>query len=135
MVLIRLVGDRLVARFGRRAIVRFGGGCAARRLRHRHPGHDLPLLLLGWALVGLGVGMIAPQVYAVAGHIGGGRILAVVVTFGYAAFLAGPAIVGFLVNRLGLHHTMAVPAILCAGIIGLAATMPKTDADLATRNH
>jgi hypothetical protein len=52
----------------------------------------------------------------------------VVVTFGDAAFLAHPAIVGFLVNHLGLHHTMAVPAILCAGIIGLAATMPKNDA-------
>lgn len=135
MVLIRLVGDRLVARFGRRAIVRFGGGCAAVGYGTVTLVHDLPLLLLGWALVGLGVGMIAPQVYAVAGHIGGGRILAVVVTFGYAAFLAGPAIVGFLVNRLGLHHTMAVPAILCAGIIGLAATLPKNDADLATRNH
>ena len=135
MVLIRLVGDRLVARFGRRAIVRFGGGCAAVGYGTVTLVHDLPLLLLGWALVGLGVGMIAPQVYAVAGPIGGGRILAVVVTFGYAAFLAGPAIVGFLVSRLGLHHTMAVPAILCAGIIGLAATLPKNDADLATRNH
>ena len=135
MVLIRLVGDRLVARFGRRAVVRFGGGCAAVGYGTVTLVSGLPLLLVGWALVGLGVGMIAPQVYAVAGHIGGGRVLAVVVTFGYAAFLAGPAIIGFLVNHLGLHHTMAVPAILCAGIVGLAATLPKNDADLATRNH
>ena len=75
--------------------------------------------------------MIAPQVYAVAGHIGGGRVLAVVVSFGYAAFLAGPAVIGFLVAQFGLHHAMAVPAVLCAGIVGLAATMPKNDADLS----
>ena len=56
-------------------------------------------------------------------------MLAVVVTFGYAAFLAGPAVVGFLVTQLGLHHAMAVPAVLCAGIVGLAATRPKNDAD------
>jgi MFS family permease len=132
MVLIRLAGDRLVARFGRRAVVRFGGICAAIGYGTVTLVSGLPLLLVGWALVGLGVGMIAPQVYAVAGHIGGGRVLAVVVTFGYAAFLLGPAAVGFLVNHLGLHHAMAVPAVLCAGIVGLAATMPKNDADLST---
>ena len=132
MVIIRLLGDRLVARFGRRAVVRFGGACAALGYGTVTLVSGLPLLLIGWALVGLGVGMIAPQVYAVAGHIGGGRVLAVVVTFGYAAFLAGPAVVGFLVNQLGLHHAMAVPAVLCAGIVGLAATMPKNDADLST---
>ncbi|MFP5282170.1 MAG: hypothetical protein ACLGIF_01815 [Actinomycetes bacterium] len=65
-----------------------------------------------------------------AGHIGGGRVLAVVVTFGYAAFLMGPALVGFLVNHLGIHHAMAVPAVLCVGIVALAATMPRSDADL-----
>lgn len=130
MVIIRLLGDRLVARFGRRAVVRFGAICAALGYGTVTLVSGLPLLLSGWALVGLGVGMIAPQVYAVAGHIGGGRVLAVVVTFGYAAFLAGPAVVGFLVNQLGLHHAMAVPAVLCAGIVGLAATMPKDDADL-----
>jgi MFS family permease len=131
MVIIRLLGDRLVARFGRRAVVRFGAICAALGYGTVTLVSGLPLLLIGWALVGLGVGMIAPQVYAVAGHIGGGRVLAVVVTFGYAAFLAGPAVVGFLVNQLGLHHAMAVPAVLCAGIVGLAATMPKDDADLS----
>lgn len=130
MVLIRLLGDRLVARFGRRNVVRFGGVCAAIGYAGVTLVSGLPLLLLGWALVGLGVGMIAPQVYAVAGHIGGGRVLAVVVTFGYAAFLTGPAVIGFLVNHLGMHHAMAVPALLCAGIVALAAVMPKTDADL-----
>jgi MFS family permease len=132
IVLIRLLGDRLVARFGRRSVVRFGGLCSAIGYGTVTLVSGLPLLLVGWALVGLGVGMIAPQVYAVAGHIGGGRVLAVVVTFGYAAFLAGPAIVGFLVSQFGLHHAMAVPAVLCAGIVGLAATMPKNDADLTT---
>jgi MFS family permease len=135
MVLIRLLGDRLVARFGRRAVVRFGGACAAVGYLTVTLVSGLPFLLIGWALVGFGVGMIAPQVYASAGHIGGGRVLAVVVTFGYAAFLCGPAVVGFLINHLGIHHTMIVPAALCAGIVGLAAVMPKTDADLAPASH
>lgn len=130
MVVIRLLGDRLVSRFGRRTVVRFGAACAAVGYGTVTLVGSLPLLLAGWALVGLGVGMIAPQVYAVAGHIGGGRVLAVVVTFGYAAFLAGPAVIGFLVSHLGLHHTMAVPAALCVAIVGLAATMPKSDEDL-----
>lgn len=73
MVVIRMVGDRFVARFGRRNVVRFGGICAA---------------------------------------------------LGYAA------IVGYLVRHLGIHHTMAVPALLCAGIVALALTLPKTDQDL-----
>lgn len=130
MVVIRLLGDRLVARYGRRSVVRFGGICAALGYGMVTVVSTLPLLVVGWALVGFGVGMIAPQVYAVAGHLGGGRVLAVVVTFGYAAFLMGPAVVGFLVRHLGIHHAMAVPALLCAGIIALAATMPRTDADL-----
>lgn len=134
MVVIRLIGDRLVTRFGRRAVVRFGGACAAIGYLTVTLVSALPLLVIGWALVGFGVGMIAPQVYAVAGHIGGGRVLAVVVTFGYAAFLVGPAIIGFLVRTLGIHQAMAVPAVLCAGIVGLAAVMPKSDEDLATRD-
>ena len=130
MVVIRLVGDHAVARFGRRNVVRFGALCAALGYGTVTLVDSLPLLLLGWALVGFGVGMIAPQVYAVAGHIGGGRVLAVVVTFGYAAFLMGPAVVGFAVEQVGIQDAMALPALLCAGIIGLAVTMPKSDDDL-----
>lgn len=132
MVVIRLFGDRLVARFGRRAVVRFGGASAAVGYAIVTLVSGLAPLVVGWSLVGLGVGMIAPQVYAVAGHLGGGRVLAVVVTFGYAAFLVGPAVVGFLVSHLGIHHAMAVPAVLCLGIVALAATMPRQDDDLGS---
>jgi MFS family permease len=131
MIVIRLLGDRLVARFGRRAVVCCGGLCAAAGYTMVTVVSSMPLLLCGWALVGLGVGMIAPQVYAVAGHVGGGRVLAVVVTFGYAAALMGPAAIGFLVNHLGLHHAMVGPAVLCAVLAVLAVLMPRTDDDLA----
>ncbi|KRF24379.1 MFS transporter [Phycicoccus sp. Soil803] len=129
MVLIRLVGDRLVERFGRGAVVRFGGGCAGVGYLAVTLVSGLAPLIIGWLLVGLGVGMIAPQVYAVAGHAGGGRVLAIVVTFGYAAFLVGPAVMGFFVSRIGLHHAMVVPALLCMGIVGLAGVMPRGDSE------
>lgn len=131
MVVIRLVGDRLVARFGRRAVVRFGGACAALGYFVTAFATPLPALLLGWALVGFGVGMIAPQVYAVAGQAGGGRVLAVVVTFGYATFLCGPAVIGFLVGAFGVQHAMLLPAILLAALPFIAKVMPAQDAATA----
>jgi MFS family permease len=125
MVLIRLCGDRAVAAFGRQRVVQFGGTVALLGYVVVVTTHPLPLLLVGWSLVGLGVGMIAPQVYAVAGHVGGGRMLAVVVTFGYAAFLVGPAIVGTLVSWLGVQHAMILPLVLCGGLVALSRVMPK----------
>ena len=124
MVLIRLLGDGLVNRFGHRAVVRFGGASAAIGYLVVTLVTPLPLLVLGWALVGLGVGMIAPQVYSAAGHLGGGRVLAVVVTFGYASFLGGPGLIGFGVAHVGVQHTMALPAVLSLGIVASAWLMP-----------
>ncbi len=124
MVLIRLIGDRLVERFGRRAIVRFGGLCAALGFAMTGLTQPLPMLLAGWALVGFGVGMIAPQVYAIAGHLGGGRVLAVVVTFGYATFLAGPAVIGGLIGAVGIQHAMLVPGVMCLVLAALSLGMP-----------
>lgn len=124
MVVIRLLGDFLVARFGRRAVTMFGGACSALGYLLVAVGSGLPILLLGWSLVGLGIGMIAPQVYAVAGHTAGGRGLAVVVTFGYATFLMAPALIGWLVGTIGIQKTMFVPALLLSGLLLVARIMP-----------
>ena len=125
MVVIRLLGDALVHRFGRPAIVRFGGGCAGMGYAVLALATPLPVLLIGWMLVGLGVGMIAPQVYAVAGHRAGPRGLAVVVTFGYAAFLAGPAVMGALISAVGIQPAMLAPGAMCLALIVLARRMPR----------
>ena len=127
MVLIRLFGDRAVAAFGRANVVRFGGLVAAAGYLVVLLGQPLPVLLMGWALVGLGVGMIAPQVYAVAGHAGGGRMLAIVVTFGYGAFLIGPAIIGALSRQIGIGDAMAFPLVLTVVLVALSPLLSRPD--------
>jgi len=129
MVIIRLCGDRAVAAFGRRNVVRFGGLVALAGYVVVVTLEPLPVLLAGWALVGLGVGMIAPQVYAVAGHSGGGRMLAIVVTFGYAAFLIGPGVIGGLVSWVGVQHAMILPLVLSGVIVALARVLPAHELD------
>ena len=126
MILIRLLGDRAVASFGRVNVVRFGGLVAAGGYLVTLVGLSLPVLLIGWALVGLGVGLIAPQVYAVAGHAGGGRMLAIVVTFGYGAFLIGPAIVGALIRAVGIRNAMAFPLVLSLVLVALSRVLSRS---------
>ena len=127
MVLIRLFGDRAVAAFGRANVVRFGGLVASAGYLVVLLGQPLPVLRVGWALVGLGVGMIAPQVYAVAGHAGGGRMLAIVVTFGYGAFLIGPAIIGALSTQVGIRHAMAFPLVLTVALVALSGALSRSE--------
>jgi hypothetical protein len=123
MVLIRLPGDRAVAAFGRVNVVRLGGLVAATGYLVRLTSQMLPVLLVGWALVGAGVAMVAPQVYAVAGHAGGARMLAVVVTFGYGAFLIGPAMIGALIGQVGIRHAMVLPLVLSVVLVALSGVL------------
>ena len=124
MVVIRLCGDYVVERLGRAFVVRTGSACALVGYLFTVFGSGLAVILVGWCLVGLGVGLIAPQIYGLAGHVGGGRGLAVVVSFGYAAFLIGPAIIGFVVSHSSLQRAMLVPVVTAVGLIVMSARLP-----------
>jgi MFS family permease len=126
---IRLCGDFVVERVGRAFVVRTGSACALVGYLLTVLGSSLAVILVGWCLVGLGVGLIAPQIYGLAGHVGGGRGLAVVVSFGYAAFLVGPAIIGFVVAHSGLQRAMLVPVVTAVGLIVMSARLPADPAE------
>ena len=124
MVAMRLAGDWAVARFGHRPVVWFGAVASAIGYAITVVASPVPVLLVGWAFVGFGVAMIAPQVYATSGYLGGGRMLAVVVTFGYAAFLAGPAVLGWLVHTFGVQRAMLLPFALSFVLVVITRWMP-----------
>ena len=124
MVVIRLFGDTVVERVGRVAVVRFGAVCALIGYGLTAFTSGLAVILVGWCLVGLGVGLLAPQIYGLAGHIGGARGLGFVVSFGYAAFLVGPALIGFVAAHTDLQRAMLVPVVTAVGLIVLSARLP-----------
>jgi len=128
MVVIRVFGDSVVEWLGRATVVRGGSACALLGYLLTAFASGLPLILAGWCLVGFGVGLIAPQIYGLAGHVGGGRGLALVVSFGYAAFLVGPALIGFVASHAGhghgLQRAMLIPVVTAVGLILMSARLP-----------
>src|SRR5699024_5325571 len=84
----------------------------------------LPLLLLGWCIVGAGVALVAPQIYGLAGQNGGGRTLSVVVTTGYTAMLISPGVMGSLVHHFGIQDALLFPLVLGICLSALSIVMP-----------
>jgi MFS family permease len=81
-----------------------------------------PLILTGFALVGLGTANAVPTQFGVAGRLKGhraGASLATVATMGYFGFLAGPPTIGFIASWFGLPKAFAL--VIGAGIV--TATM------------
>lgn len=135
MVAIRLVGDHLVERFGHRRVVGAGSATAVAGYVFAVLATQLPLVLVGWSLVGLGVGMIAPQIYGTAGNLGGGRVMGVVVGFGYTAFLTGPALIGTVADHAGIARAMLVPLTTGVALVVMARWMPRVGHQPAAPPH
>lgn len=125
MVTIRLCGDAAVHRLGRRAVVRSGAAVAALGYLICVLASPLWLLLIGWAVVGLGMGLVAPQIYGLAGNLAGGRGLSVVVSMGYAAGLLGPGVIGGLVHTVGIAGALTAPLVLAVLLSILSVSMPE----------
>ena len=120
MAAVRFAGDRAVTALGARRVL-VGGGALA--------GAGLMLAVLvpvplvaacGFALVGLGLGNVAPVAFSAAARLGDTPAAGVssVATVGYAGFLLGPPIIGFMSNALGLRAAIGC-LVLATAVVSL----------------
>lgn len=117
MTLARFAADKVAGRLGGEALVRYGTLLAALGMLVVVLSPAYPLVLLGWALYGLGLAGVVPQIFTAAGSLVEGPrsavVLARVVGFGYVGLLAGPALVGWLSGAVGLNNALLLPVGLC----------------------
>ncbi|WP_067562229.1 MFS transporter [Nocardia acidivorans] len=128
----RLVADRVSGRIGRVAVVRWGTLLGAFGFGLIALSGWLPLTLLGWALVGIGLSGTVPQVFTAAGNLGSATAatdMSRVFGLGYMGLLAGPAIIGWLTKLVPLTTAMVVPLVallLCARAAGAVGTRARS---------
>ena len=130
MATSRFAGDRFVARFGQPAVIRAGTLVAALALGIVLLAGGAVPSLLGFAVVGLGLGPVVPLAFRSAGSLvrrGGGSALSLVVTAGYAGSVIGPLAVGFVADRSGLRPAFLIPVVACVAA-ACAASAAREDA-------
>lgn len=128
MTVGRFAGDGLTARLGPVAIVRYGGGLVAVGLAASLLSGRPIASLLGFACVGAGLASAFPVVLSAAGRQSPhspGAALAAVSTAGYTGFLAGPPLIGFVAEWLGLRAGLGVVVLLAVAMILLAGTVGR----------
>jgi MFS family permease len=113
MVTARIVGDRLTRRVGVQRMVRGGGLLAGAGFLLVASVPALPAALVGFALVGLGLGATMPLVFGQAGRVARtpGEGVAAVASVGYLAFLVGPPVIGAIAGSIGLPVAFGLLAV------------------------
>lgn len=119
----RLVGDRLVDRFGQRAVAQAGGAVAAAGMGLALAFPTIPGTIVGFAAAGLGVATLVPAAMQSADALPGlppGTGLTVVSWLMRLGFLLSPPVVGAVADAAGLRFGLLV--IPLAGLVVLTAS-------------
>ncbi|MFI0898620.1 MFS transporter [Streptomyces sp. NPDC020983] len=122
----RLLADRVSARFGSMAILRYGSALAAVGITATALTPWTWGAFVGWALFGLGLAGSVPQLFSAAGHAdpaAAGANVSRVAGLGYLGMLAGPAVIGWLTHVTALNHTFLLLTLLCAVTAGAAGVL------------
>ena len=114
----RLCGDMLVRRIGPAVSVRACGvlGTAGCLLVAISP--VAAVALIGFILIGLGVSVVVPLVFAAGGRLGASPAIGVagVATVSYGAGMAAPSVMGGVADISSLRVAFAVAALLAVGV-------------------
>lgn len=128
MAAFRFVADKVVEKFGRIFVIRWGGALSAAGIALALTLQPHSLSLVGWLVAGLGVSAVVPQIFAYSATVGeeshSGRNMAKVFGLTYAGMLGGPAIIGWLASLSDLGTALWVGALLGA-LIALGSLLIK----------
>ncbi len=131
----RLLADRVSARYGAAAVLRYGAATAAVGITVAALTPWVWAAFLGWALFGLGLSGCVPQLFSAAGHAdpaAAGANVSRVAGLGYLGMLAGPAVIGWLTHLTALNHAFLLLTLLCAVTAAAAAVLRPAGPTAAT---
>lgn len=116
MACVRLLGDQVIRRLGPVRTVRVAGACSAAGAVTVVAAHGLAAGLVGFALLGTGVAVVVPLVFAAAGRIGPhpARSVAGVAGVAYGSGLVAPGVIGGIASASSLKVAFALVAALVA---------------------
>jgi MFS family permease len=123
----RLSGTWTTTRIGQTRLLAIGGLTAGSGMLLAALAPALPLTLVGFVLVGLGLANVFPTAVAEAGALGGAQGVAVASTIGYGGFLAGPPLIGFLADNTSLPIALTSIAMLAGGAAAMALLASRAD--------
>jgi MFS family permease len=124
MAIGRLTGDRIIQKLRYRKTLIMNGLFIALGLGIALGFQVSIAVIIGYALVGLGVSSVIPIVYMIAGKSGvmkPSAALATVSTIGFTGFLAGPPVIGFIAHEIGLRLALILVILLGLLISWMAA--------------
>ncbi len=132
MAVMRFLGDGVRNRFGAvptlRACALIAAVCMLAAGLAPHPA----LVILAFALCGLGIANTVPIVFSAAGNMPGiasGTAMAVVTTMGYSGILMAPSVIGFVAERTGFAVIFMAIAVVLLGIALMAGLTASADFD------
>ncbi|MDC7121450.1 MFS transporter [Cellulomonas fimi] len=121
----RVAGDPLVRRHGRAVVVRVAAVVGAIGLTLVVVAPGTPVALLGFAVTGAGLGVIAPLCFSAAGALAPGHADAVVARlniFNYVGAVLGGVLVGAIGSGSTLRVGFVVPVLL---VVAVAVVAPR----------
>lgn len=126
MVIMRFVGDRLVARHGPVKIARIGGVAAFFGGVLLVSGLSIWAVWIGCFIMGLGYAVLFPLAMSRAANdpdMPRGAAIASVATLGYGAFLLGPPVLGFIGEAFSLRMSFVLVVALTIAVPFLAGSL------------
>ncbi len=130
MTIGRLFGDKGRALWGDSKLLSFGSLMALAGMILIMSTYHFIIVILGFALVGLGLSNIVPIAFSIAGNLKGitpGVGISMVSTIGYTGFMFGPPLIGFIADAYDLRVAFGLLILLFVLMMIIISSLKRSN--------